>query len=439
MTTRFRQYWQLLQQSLWFVPGLMVLGVGLLAYGLIEFDANTSWNGAKRFPLLFGVGAEGSRGMLTAIAGSMLTVAALTFSLTLSAISQVSSQYSPRVLRNFMSDRPNQVVMGYFVAIFSYCLIVLGTIRGSGEEKFVPATAVLAGLVLALGGVAALIFFIHHIAESLQTGTIVQRIARETSAAIDAFFPAGLGAAIAGEAEVSVGDEFGPLGWQPVKATQSGYLQQVGTDTLLTWAIKHQGVVRLEQPIGTFIGAGSVLFSVISDNLPPEEPDWAAGLLDCVSIGRHRNVAQDIAFGIQQLVDISLKALSPGINDTTTAIMAIDYLSVVISQLASRKFPSRFRSDGNQLRVLVYETQFDDYVALAFDFIRINATGNHAVFRRLLRAIALVCEQVCDQNRKPVLRKQAHLLVTHANQTLSTEYEKEQVKNLYDALKPAWS
>ena len=160
-----------------------------LAYGLVEFDATTSWHGAKRFPLLFASGADGARGMLSAISGSMLTVAALAFSLTLSTISQVSSQYSPRVLRNFMRDRVNQVVMGYFVGVFAYCLIVLGTIRGTDEVKFVPSTAVLVGLLLALGGVAALIFFIHHIAESLQTGTIVQHIFHETGKAITELFP----------------------------------------------------------------------------------------------------------------------------------------------------------------------------------------------------------------------------------------------------------
>jgi uncharacterized membrane protein len=118
--------------------------------------------------------------MLTAISGSMLTVAALTFSLLLAAIAQVSNQYSPRALRNFIRDPVNQVVMGYFVSVFTFGLLVQGTIRQGSDEKFVPTTAVLVGLLLALGGVGALIFFIHHIAESLQTGTLVRRIMAET-------------------------------------------------------------------------------------------------------------------------------------------------------------------------------------------------------------------------------------------------------------------
>lgn len=421
----------------------MVLGVGGIAYGLIEFDAQHTGAEDRRFPLLFGVGAEGSRGMLTAIAGSMLTVAALTFSLTLSAISQVSSQYSPRILRNFMAARSNQVVMGYFVAVFTYCLIVLGTIRGTEEQKFVPATAVLAGLLLALGGVAALIFFIHHIAESLQTGTIVQNIVDETTAAIEDLFPAEgdepIGDTEAVEKSLNVVAEH--TEWRPLRATQCGYLQQISTKNLLEWATRHQAVVHILEPIGAFVGKGAVLMMVCRDTRPTAPPtaEEVSPLLRFVTIDRHRNVAQDVAFGIQQLVDIALKALSPGINDTTTAIMAIDYLSEIMAQLAERNFASRVRSHDNRFRVFVQEADFDSYVTLGFDLIRINAKGNHAVFRRLLRALALVSSHVREPGRKSILRKQAQLIITHANQTLSTEYEKEAVRHLYDELKPIWA
>ncbi|QDK77539.1 DUF2254 domain-containing protein [Spirosoma sp. KCTC 42546] len=443
MPTRLRQYWQQLQESLWFVPGLLVLASFGLAYGLVGFDAHTSWHGEKQFPLLFASGADGARGMLSAIAGSMLTVAALAFSLTLATISQVSSQYSPRVLRNFMRDRVNQVVMGYFVGVFSYCLIVLGTIRGTDEVKFVPSTAVLAGLLLALGGVAALIFFIHHIAESLQTGTIVQHIFHETNNAINELFPDQFGEPIddpeKAKAALDYADE--QTGWRPVIARKTGYLQQINTDGLLSWATRHRVVLRIEKEMGAFIGEGSVLFSVRSgmERSEPEEADWPDDLMEYVSIGRHRNVEQDVAFGIQQLVDITLKALSPGINDTTTAIMAIDYLGAVGERLARREFPARLRSDGKHLRVLVRSTDFEDYIRLAFDLPRINAKGNHAVFRRLLRALALVYAATCSDDRKPILRQQAELLKTYANQTLATDYEKKNIQILYRKLVTLWA
>ncbi len=438
MNTRFGQYWQQLQESLWFVPGLLVVGSFGLAYGLIEFDVHTAWQGQKQFPLLFGTGAEGSRGMLTAIAGSMLTVAALVFSLTLATITQVSSQYSPRVLRNFMRDRVNQVVMGYFIAVFAYCLVVLGTIRGTDEHKFVPATAVLAGLLLALGGVAALIFFIHHIAESLQTGTIVRRIFHETTEAIDTMFPGRFGEPIddpvKAEAALRYADE--QTGWHSVSAGQAGYLQRINTNGLLRWATRQRVVLRIEQPMGAFVGAGTKLFSVRSgmERDDPNEADWPDDLLQYVSIGRHRNIEQDVAFGIQQLVDIALKALSPGINDTTTAIMAVDYLGAIGERLARNEFPARLRSDGKHLRVMVRTADFADYIRLTFDLPRVNAKGNHAVFRRLLRALALVDSTVCSPDRRPVLAQQARMLLDYANQTLATDYEKESVRKLFSEL-----
>ena len=439
MHSRLAQSWQHLRESLWFVPTLLVTVSFALAYGLIQFDDHTSWQGEKQFPLLFGNGAEGARGMLTAIAGSMLTVAALTFSLTLSAISQVSSQYSPRVLRNFMRDRINQVVMGYFVGVFAYCLIVLGTIRGTDDQKFVPATAVLAGLVLALGGVAALIFFIHHIAESLQTGTIVRRIYTETSRAIDALFPDAFGESVDDQRVDEPAHRFAPdhPDWRPVRAGQVGYLQSVGVEGLLHWATQHEVLMRVEVAIGAFVTENTVLLSV-RGGPEPADPGWTDELRQHVSIGPHRNLQQDAAFGLQQLVDIALKALSPGVNDTTTAIMAVDYLGALMAQLAGRGFPSPLRSDGQHPRVLVRAAGFDDYARLAFDLPRINAHGNHAVLMRLSRALASTATEA-GPTRRAVLRQQAGLLRAQADRTLASDYEKTAFRNVHDALSETWA
>ena len=381
--------------------------------------------------------------MLTAIAGSMLTVAALVFSLTLTTITQVSSQYSPRVLRNFMADRVNQIVMGYFVAVFTYCLIVLGTIRGTDENKFVPATAVLVGLILALGGVAALILFIHHIAQSLQTGTIVRHIHHETVEAIRDMFPDRFGNAIDDPKQAKAALQYASeqTGWHPVKSPYTGYLQRINTEGLLEWAVKNRVVLRVERDMGSFVGEQSVLFSIRSgmERPDPDQADWPNDLIEYVSIGQNRNVGQDVAYGIQQLVDIALKALSPGINDTTTAIMAVDYLGAIGAQLAHRDFPARLRSDGKNLRILVLSADFATYIRLAFDLVRINAKGNHAVLRRLLRALSLVACNVISDDRKAVIREQASLVMEQANETLKTDYEKHLVRSLYDDLKENWS
>ncbi|NML63678.1 DUF2254 domain-containing protein [Hymenobacter sp. RP-2-7] len=439
MLFRLRRLWQPLRESLWFVPLLMVLASLGLAYGLIRYDQRVG--GGQRLPLLFGIDPAGAGGMLTAVAGSMLTVAALTFSLLLAAIAQVSNQYSPRALRNFMRDPVNQVTMGYFVSVFTFGLLVQGTIRSGRADRFVPTTAVLAGLLLALGGVAALIFFIHHIAEALQTGTLVRRIMAETERELRRLFPLGFGleveAAHRATAEAFVA---APEGWFPVVAPAPGYLQYVDTQGLLAWTTRHRTVLRLEVHIGDFVGTGQALLSVRAgmERAAPAQADWPADLLRYVGLGPHRNPEQDVAFGVQQLVDIALKALSPAVNDTTTAIMAIDYLGELVGRLARRDFPGALRSDGQHLRVLVRAYDFVAYVRLAFDLVRQSAGGNPAVLRRLLRALALAASQVRDPARLPVLRQQVQLLLETARASLPTAYARQEVQAVYAELCAPW-
>ncbi len=193
MITKLRHGWQSMRSSFWFVPALMVVDAVVLAILLITLDTSLDLHLAARWPLLFGAGAAGARGLLTTVASSMITVAGLVFSITLVALSLTSSQYTSRVIRNFMRDRVNQWVLGVFLGIFAYCLVVLRTIREGDEGAFVPTLAVLAGLILAFIGIAVLIHFIHHIATTIQASSIVATAAQETLAAVDHLFPEALG------------------------------------------------------------------------------------------------------------------------------------------------------------------------------------------------------------------------------------------------------
>ncbi|MCC5613338.1 DUF2254 domain-containing protein, partial [Nostoc sp. CHAB 5834] len=231
-------------------------------------------------------------------------------------------------------------------------------------------------------------------------------------------------------------------GWLFIRADQTGYLQRLDTDGLLDWAIDRQVVLRIEQPLGTFIHEGTHLFSVRHETAPPDSAETAAqtdGALDFVTVGRHRSMEQDANFGVQQLVDIILKALSPGINDTTTATMAIDYLGALMRLLTEREFPSPYRFDQQQqLRVIAVTEDFDDYLRYAFDLPRINAKGNHVVMGRLLWAMAESGKVARSVQRRFSLQQQAVLLLQQAEQTLATEDEKTQVRALYHKLEPAW-
>ena len=168
-----------LRASFWFLPLLIVAFSTVLAVGLIDVDSSGSRDWMADWPRLFGAGAAGARGMLATIAGSMMTVVGVTFSMTLVTLALASSQYTSRILRNFMSDRVTQIVLGIFAGIFSYCLIVLRTIRGGDEGGFVPSLSVAFSVVLAIGGIGTLIFFIHHIASSIQASSIIASVAKE--------------------------------------------------------------------------------------------------------------------------------------------------------------------------------------------------------------------------------------------------------------------
>jgi uncharacterized membrane protein len=190
---RLKHLWSNLRASFWFLPTLIVAFSTVLALGLIEVDSSRNRDWMDDWPRLFGVSAAGARGMLATIAGSMTTVVGVTFSMTLVALTLASSQYTSRVLRNFMSDHVTQVVLGIFAGIFTYCLIVLRTIRGGDEGGFVPSLSVAFSVVLAIGGVGTLISFIHHIASSIQASSIIAAVTKETLEAVDRLFPEKLG------------------------------------------------------------------------------------------------------------------------------------------------------------------------------------------------------------------------------------------------------
>ncbi len=177
------------------------------------------------WPRLLGAGAAGARGMLATIAGSMMTVVGVTFSMTLMTLALASSQYTSRILRNFMRDRVTQVVLGSFAGIFTYCLIVLRTIRGGDEGGFIPSLSVAVSVVLAIGGIGALIFFIHHIAASIQASSIIASVAAETLVAVDRLFPEKLGHDPEDNDTDPSTFAMSEPNWQAVTAPKNGYVQ----------------------------------------------------------------------------------------------------------------------------------------------------------------------------------------------------------------------
>jgi len=422
------EFWDNLRSSFWFMPSLMVAGSIALAVVVIEADSVGIDRWLSQWPRLFGFGAEGARQMLATLAGSMMTVMGITFSMTLLALVLASSQYTSRILRNFMRSRITQFTLGIFAGIFTYCLIVLRTIRGGdGIDVFVPSLAVFFAFVMALGGVGVLIYFIHHIASSIQASSIIASVAQETNASIDRLLPKQLEQGQnENEGRHQLLGSLDKRDWYPVPAAQSGYIQSVNNDVLLSLARDSRTIVRMEHGIGAFVVQNTVLIS-IALTYPPEQKTIDA-LNGAYSIGRHRTVEQDPAFGIRQIVDMGIKALSPGVNDTSTAVMCVDYLTAILARLVGRIFPPVYRYEGETLRVIAIVPSFEGLLAEAFDQIRGSSEVNVAVLVRMLGALDTLGSLTIKPSHLRALDEQLQWIDELANRTIGATHDRARIE-----------
>ena len=438
---RVRLLWSALLSTLWFVPGLLVLAGAGLAVLMVDLSARIDGEVLARWPRIFGASADSSRDMLAAIAGSLITVAGVTFSLTMVAVTQASAQYSPRILRNFMRDRASQFVLGGLAGIFTYCLVVLRTIRGPGEEDgFVPSVAVLVGFIFAVLGIALLIFFIHHIASALQASSIISRVADDTVHAIDRLFPADVGEPDGRRDDRAEQERLGRMRWLAIPARRSGYIQNVDGDTLLEVARRYATVVRMDCAVGDFLIPGLPMASVAMAPEVPEPPERSAAsgddatrkwrdLADEVAgafdLGTHRTVDQDASFGVRQIVDIAQKALSPGINDPTTAMNAVDHLGVVLARAAVRTDEPSLRYDGNVLRVVARGPTFEILAERGLSEIRRYAESHVAVLVRLVDVVEALSRFPIRASRRTVLERHLDLLEEASKRSVPAPHDRD--------------
>jgi uncharacterized membrane protein len=400
MLGRLQSLWQRLGDSLWFLPALLVCGAIVLAFAMVHGSTLLDREAVARLPRLFGAGAEGSRSMLSMIAGSMVTVAGVTFSILVVAVSQASTQYTPRVMRNFMRDRLSQVTLGVLIGVFVYCLIVLRTVRG-GDKEFVPGLAVLLAIVLALLAVALLMYFIHHIASTLEAGRILDSIARETVTSVDRYFPE---APIDSPARSTSASGKGPadVAWTPIPAQRTGYIQHLDVEGLVETAARCDWVIRMDRAVGEFVVEGTPVAS-LAGGAPTKD---LRSVNDHYVIATYRTVYQDPGFGIRQIVDIALKALSPGVNDSTTAVACVDYLTSVIVRMARRWDPPTEHFVDGRLRVIVRGATFDALLDEALSEIRRNSADNIRVLIRSAAALELIAVETRSTGRHAALLRQ---------------------------------
>jgi uncharacterized membrane protein len=378
-------------------------------------------------------GAEGAGQVLSTIAGSMITIAGVVFSMTLVALSLASSQLGPRLLRNFMRDTRNQVVLGAFIATFVYCLLVLRTIRRAEEIAFVPHLSVTTGVLLAIVSLGVLIYFIHHVSVSIQADEVVARVNAELLDGIDRLFAesirpgaprpadvragAGLPAALDGEA-------------RPVASADDGYLQSIDLDALLALAKEENALFRLERRPGQYVVMGCPLATVWPGDRVTEP--LAERINSAFILGHRRTTVQDIEFPIHQLVEIAVRALSPGINDPFTAITCVDRLGSALHRLAQREMPSPYRLDEqDRLRLVVPAVGFPEILNASFGPIRQYARSSAVVTIRLLESIAVIAGAAHRPTDRAALLRQAEMIVRGARQALPEDGDRRDVEERY--------
>ncbi|MDP8910114.1 MAG: DUF2254 domain-containing protein [Chloroflexota bacterium] len=403
-------WWAELQDTLWFIPTVGTLLCSALALTLVNLDQHLGLaTFAQKHAWLFGGGADGARGVLTAIAGSLVTVIGTVFSIQIVALQLASSQYTPRVLRQFTGDRVNQAVLAAFIGTFTYALLVLRSVRAADDESpaFVPILSVSTAILLALICVALLILFIHHSARSIQASVIIDRVKTETVRQVEQLFrtepsesPAPIAMLPKGEPAV-------------VETTGAGYLQHVDADNLCKLAEREGLTIRALQPVGAFLHRGAT----VADVWPRDRVDdqLAGKVRSAFVLGIERTIDYDVAFGIRQLADIALKALSPGINDPTTAMHAIDRLGEILILVGSRLPPSRFDTVDDRVAVILPTIRFADLVDLAFTQIRSYGASDVVVMAHLMDTLGRIAATVAEAERA-ILQHHAWRILARARE-----------------------
>lgn len=376
--------------------------LGLIAYGYAD-DSGHWWS--------FSGDPASAQEVLGTIATAVLTFTGLVFSIMIVALQLASSQFSPRVMRTFLRDRSTHVTLAVFVGTFVYTLAVLQSVRersGSAQLPFVPGEAVTVAMILAVATLLAFVYFVYHIASSIQVVSIIESVASETLATIGRRFPPPLGpddaATLAADDLAQMrATALATLGDVPtvtIGAGRSGVLTDVDADELIEAAVHRDVTVEILATWGEYIPSGAPLLRLHGT----DDAAFARSLHRHVAIAKERTMSQDVEFGFRQLVDIAARAASPAVDDSTTAVQALERIHDLLRHLAHRPFPDGLvRRDGH-LRLVTRTPSWDGIIQLAFAEIRAYAEDSLAVAGALRRVLEDLLGHVSPDRRVAVYR-----------------------------------
>jgi uncharacterized membrane protein len=430
LTSHWRR--EVLRTSLWFVPAVEVVAAIALFIGTLTAD-RAAYRGDFTVPgWVISGSADAARQILTTIAAAIITVVGVVFSIILVTLTLASTQFGPRMLRNFIRDRGTQVTLGTFVGTFVYAVLVLASIGVGSHGDFVPHIGVTVTLGLMVADLAVLIYFIHHTAISIQLPQVIAGIAADLAEAIS---EQGGGNAEsrpqAGPAAVELLARAEGSG-AVLLAPTSGYVQFIRHQALVRLAAEADAVINLEQRPGHFIVRGHRFATV----WPPERAPLVRQALGRAHVvGPYRTLSQDVSFGIDQLVEIALRALSAAVNDTFTAMTCIDWLGENLCKIVAQWHPARvYRDAGGYIRVIAAEPSYDRLVQRSFEKIRQSSLGMPAVMIRMLEALARIMAETTSEGQRRVLLDQAAMINRASERSVPEAADRADIQRRYEAI-----
>ncbi|WP_162341627.1 DUF2254 domain-containing protein [Cyclobacterium salsum] len=421
-------FWKELLATFWFVPVIIIGLAVLLSVSLVSLDniVNISQEGWIRFFLVNS--SDSARSILSTISGAMIGVAGTVFSVTLVALTLASSQFGPRLIKNFMYVRLNQVVLGSYIATYLYCLLVLNAIKDGNGYTFIPSFSILVAILAAIANIILLIVFIHQIAVSIQADKVISDISDIISKQVETLFPEKMGDELKGKKdfdEDKVVSEYQKT--ISIKSTKSGYLRYIDSEAILEIIADNDSLFELKHRPGSFIVKGEEIGVVYSSTEWQEES--IDELVSQFVFGKTKTSQQDLEFSIHQMVEIAARALSPGVNDPYTAIACIDNLTETLCYLAQAKFPSKYRVDEDgKLRVIADVLDFEGVLDAAFNQIRQFSAGSTAVIIRLVEALTTIQNFTKKEGHKKAIINHVEMVLRLGKETIKEKNDLDDLK-----------
>jgi uncharacterized membrane protein len=428
---RLLNRWLRFRASFWFVPLAMTLSAIALSFATVALDDAIDWTPSSDSPFGYAGRPDGARALLSTIAGSTITVAATAFSVTIAALVLASSQFGPRLIRNFIADTANQVVLGTFIGTFAYCLLVLRTVNGTEGEEFVPQISITVGVGLAMACIVVLIYFIHHVATSIQATSIITSVSHDLERSIDRLYRVPNRTE---ETDIGAGDgreefDLNESEAEEVSATRGGYIQTVDLGRIVALAGERHLVIKLRYHAGRFVlQRGTIALVWPEDSVDDYVEREINGAF---TLGASRTPTQDVEFAMDQLVEIAVRALSPGVNDPFTALTCIDRLGSALVRVVEREFPDPMcRDEDGNLRVVAAFAGFGSVVDAAFNQIRQYGHDSPAILMRLLETIAIVARRTENEEQRDVLLRHVEM-IRRATESLPEENDRRDASERY--------